>query len=94
MLRPVELRITLPMELPGGEYTTTDNVWQMLVASETGNLETTRSLVAATPRLVRCEHNDMPPLHLAIREGCVDVVRFLLAQGAYNAKYVTYPGKF
>jgi hypothetical protein len=91
MLRPVELRITLPMELPGGEYTTTENVWQMLVASKTGNLDAARHFVATTPGLVRCAHNYMPPLHLAIREGCVDVVRFLLEQGAYDANYVTYP---
>ena len=91
MLRPVELRIALPMELPDGEYTTTENVWQMLAASKTGNLGAARQLVAATARLVRCEHNYMPPLHLAVREGHVDVVRFLLEHGAYNAKYVTYP---
>jgi uncharacterized protein len=91
MLRPVELRITLPMELPEGEYTTTDNVWQMLAASKTGRLDAVRTLVAATPRLARCEHNYMPPLHLAVRESHVEVVRFLLEQGAYDANYVTYP---
>ena len=69
MLQPVELRITLPMELQGGRYATTTEVWHMLAASRSGDLERIKSLVAAAPGLVRCEHNYMPPLHLAVREG-------------------------
>jgi uncharacterized protein len=91
MLRPVELRGTLPMELPEGEYATADLVWQMLAAAKTGDLDAARTLVAATPGLARCEYNYMPPLHLAVREGQVEIIRFLLDQGAYNPKYVTYP---
>ena len=93
MLRPVEMRVTLPMELPEGEYATTDLVWQMLAAAKTGDLDAARTLIAATPGLTRCEYNYMPPLHLAVREGQVEVVRFLLEQGAYDPKYVTYPYK-
>ena len=91
MLRPVELRITLPMELRGGEYSTTDRVWQMLAASKTGDAEAVAALLAATPGLARCEYNYMPPLHLAVREGRVDVVRLLLDHGAYASEYKTYP---
>lgn len=91
MLQPVELRITLPMELQGGEYTTTTDVWHMLAATREGDLDRVESLVAATPELVRCEHNYMPPLHLAVREGHRDLVLFLLARGAFDPEHVTYP---
>lgn len=62
MLQPLELRITLPMELQGGEDTTTTDVWHMLAATHAGDLERVKSLVAATPGLVRCEHNYLAPL--------------------------------
>lgn len=91
MLQPVELRMTLPMELHGGRYATTTDVWHMLAASRAGDLERVTSLVAATPGLVRCEYNYMPPLHLAVREGHGDVVLFLLERGAFDAEHVTYP---
>jgi ankyrin repeat protein len=91
MLQPVELRIALPMELHGGKYATTTDVWHMLAASRAGDLERIKSLVAVTPGLVRCEHNYMPPLHLAVREGHRDVVLFLLERGAFDPEHVTYP---
>ena len=91
MLQPVELRITLPMELQGGEYATTTDVWHMLAATREGDLERVKSLVAATPGLVRCEHNYMPPLHLAVREGHEEMVSFLLERGAFDPAHVTYP---
>ena len=91
MLQPVELRITLPVELQGGEYATTTDVWHMLAATREGDLERVASLVAATPGLVRCEHNYMPPLHLAVREGHRDLVLFLLERGAFDPEHVTYP---
>ena len=91
MLRPVELRISLPMELRAGEYSTTDRVWHMLAASKTGDAGTAAALLAATPGLARCEYNYMPPLHLAVREGHVGVVRLLLDHGAYASDYKTYP---
>lgn len=91
MLYPIELRLTLPMELHDGVVGTTTDVWQMLTATRRGDLDFIIKLVAAMPGLVRCEYNYMPPLHLAVREGHADIVRFLLEQGAYNAKYTTYP---
>ena len=91
MLQPVELRIALPMELQGGEYATTTDVWHMLAASRAGDLERVKSLVFATPGFARDEHNYMPPLHLAVREGHRDLVLFLLERGAFDPEHVTYP---
>ena len=91
MLQPVELRIALPIELQGGEYATTTDVWHMLAATRNGDVKTVRSLAAATPGLLRCEHNYMPPLHLAVREGHRDLVLLLLERGAFDPEHVTYP---
>ena len=62
MLQPVELRITLPMELEGGEYATTTDVWHMLAATRKGDLERVKSLsplrlgsfAASTTTCLRC----------------------------------------
>ena len=65
----------------------------MLVASRTGDLDAVRTLVAATPALAACEYNYLPPLHLAVREGHLDVVRCLIEHGADSDAYRTYPYK-
>jgi ankyrin repeat protein len=79
------------MEVHGGTYATTTDVWHMLAAIRAGDLARGESLVAATPGLVRCEYNYMPPLHLAVREGHRDLVLFLLESGAFDPEHVTYP---
>jgi ankyrin repeat protein len=92
-MQPVELRSTFPMALQDGLYSTTTDVWKMLVATRAGNLAAVKAMVEQTPSLVRCEHNYMPPLQLAVREGHVEVVEYLLQCGAYDPKFVTYPYK-
>ena len=69
---------------------TDDDVWRMLCASRAGDLNEVTELVSRRPELVRCEYNYTPPLHFAVREGHVEVVRFLLELGADPA-YRTYP---
>src|SRR5262249_12514782 len=66
-----------------------DDVWSMLSASAAGDLDQVKALVALRPELVRCEYNYTPPIHFAVREGHLDVVRFLLDQGA-DLNYRTY----
>jgi ankyrin repeat protein len=63
----------------------------MLEACYRGDLSEARARVIANSDLVRCEYNYMPPLHLAVREGHLELVRYLLDQGAFDPKYVTYP---
>src|SRR5215831_189261 len=67
-----------------------DDVWGMLSASAGGDLDRVKALVSGRPELVRCEYNYTPPMHFAVREGRLDVVRFLLDQGA-DLNYRTYP---
>jgi hypothetical protein len=90
-IQPVELRAELRVRLHDGVQTTPAEVWSMLSAALDGDLERMRALVGACPSLVRCDHNYMPPLHLAVREGHLDVVGFLASHGAVNPNHVTYP---
>ena len=90
---PVEMRKTLPMELHDGVYSTTTEVWNMLAACRDGDLERVKEMVSSCAGLVRCEYNYMPPLHLAVREGHLEIVRYLLEHGAADPGYVTYPYK-
>ena len=91
MIQPVEMRATLPMQLREGVLTTTTDVWSMLTACRDGDLERVKTCLASCPALVLCDYNYMAPLHLAVREGHVDLVGYLANLGAANPKYVTYP---
>src|SRR5690349_15714381 len=92
-MQPVELRATFPMALQDGLYSTTTDVWKMLAATRAGDLAAVKALVEQTPGLVRCEHNYMPPLQLAVREGHFGIVEYLLQRGAYDPRFVSYPYK-
>src|SRR2546421_4340285 len=67
-----------------------DDVWTMLCASRAGDLNRVKALGSSRPELLRCEYNYTPPIHFAIREGHLPVVRYLLEQGA-DPTYRTYP---
>jgi ankyrin repeat protein len=67
------------------------DVWAMLTAARDGDLERIKSLVQQSPRLATCEYNYTPPIHFAVREGHLEVTRFLLDHGADPANYRTYP---
>src|SRR6185369_14036123 len=58
------------------------DVWAMLCACITGDLETIKSLVARDPNLIDCEYEYFKPLRFAVRENHRAVVDFLLEHGA------------
>ena len=93
MIQPVEMRTRFTVRLFDGSVTTTTDVWQMLEASRQGNFETVISLASECPALVRCAYNYMPPLHLAVREGHLELVRYLAELDTVNPKYGTDPYK-
>ena len=57
------------------------DVWAMLVAAMNGDLETIRALEARDPGLLRCELDYLTPLHFAVRENQLAVVKYLLGKG-------------
>src|SRR6267142_1877604 len=57
------------------------DVWAMFVAAMNGDLATIRTLEARDPGLLRCELEYFTPLHFAIRENQIEVVRYLLDRG-------------
>jgi hypothetical protein len=63
----------------------------MLIAARDGDLDKVKALLSSSPRLVRAEYNYMPPIHLAVREGHLEIVKFLAERGGVNPKYRTYP---
>jgi ankyrin repeat protein len=91
MIQPVEMRKPLPMMLHGGVRSTTNEVWEMLLASRNGNLDRVTQLVSQRPGLSTCQYNYTPPLHFAVREGHLPVVRALAEQKAFDPEYKTYP---
>ena len=63
----------------------------MLMACRDGLFDRVQALVTTWPSIVRSAYNYMPPLHLAVREGHLEIVRDLAGRGAVNPKYLTYP---
>ena len=93
MMQPVEMRKALPMTLHGGAISTTTEVWEMLNASRDGDLDRVTALISRRPELSTCQYNSTPPLHFAVREGHLPVVRALVERGALDPEYRTYPFK-
>ena len=79
------------MMLHEGAVSTTTDVWNMLNASCYGNLNRVKELTQRCPALVTCQYDYTSPLHLAVREGHLDIVRCLLEQGAFDPTYKTHP---
>lgn len=79
------------MSLAGGVVSTTTQVWNVLVASKNGDLAEVKRLVRVCPALVYAQYNYIPPIHLAAREGHLELVQYLLNHGAYDPDYQTDP---
>ena len=91
MIQPVELKLNLPMEVGNGTISTTSMVWEMLLASHSGDLERLKTLANHCPDLVYAQYNYTPPIHFAVREGHIDSVKYLLQAGAHDPDYKIYP---
>lgn len=63
----------------------------MLRASFDGNLSRVKVLLDRSPGLLTCQYDYTSPLHLAVREGHVDLVAFLVERGAFDPSYRTHP---
>ena len=90
---PIEMRAPFTMRLHDHSGIPTPEVWRMLTACRDGDLRQAAALVTAWPTIIRAAYNSTTPLHLAVREGHVEIVRYLAGLGAVNPQYVTYPYK-
>jgi ankyrin repeat protein len=61
------------------------DVWAMICAAITGDLETIKTLVAREPGLINCEIEYFTPIRFAVRENQQAVVEFLLEKGVNPA---------
>ncbi|MBI1763369.1 MAG: ankyrin repeat domain-containing protein [Acidobacteria bacterium] len=91
MIQPNELKKTRPLELHNGIVSTTTDVWNMLVASQNGDLARVKELAQHCPELLTCQYDYTSPLHLAVREGHLELVRYLIAQAGIDPNYKTHP---
>lgn len=91
MIQPHELSLDLPMAVGHGAVSTTRHVWDILFASYHGNLEKVKELAESQSELLYAQYNYTPPIHFAVREGHVELVKYLLKHGAYDPSYKTYP---
>lgn len=91
MIQPLEMKETHPIKVHDGGVSTTTEVWDMLRASFDGDLGRVTALVDRSPGLLTCQYDYTSPLHLAVREGHVDLVAFLVECGAFDPSYRTHP---
>ncbi|MBK8249953.1 MAG: ankyrin repeat domain-containing protein [Gemmatimonadetes bacterium] len=91
MRQPLELSVARPILLHDGVTSTTTDVWETLVAGHDGDLARVRRLVDHCPALATCQYDYTSPLHLAVREGHLEVVQFLVQRGGIDPAYRTHP---
>ena len=91
MIQPIEMKETRPMQLHNGVVSTTTDVWSMLTASQDSDLDTVKDLAQRYPALITCQYDYTSFLHLAVREGHLDLVRYLVQHGALDPTYKTHP---
>ena len=57
MILPNELKADLPMEIPNGALSTTRKVWDILVASNRGDVSTVKGMVEDCRELLYAQYN-------------------------------------
>jgi ankyrin repeat protein len=75
MLQPAELKSDQKLLWSQGRGT---DVWALIQACASGDLDAVRTLIARDPSLARSHYDYRKPLYFAVRENHIDVVRFLL----------------
>ena len=90
MIKPLEMSLDLPVAFTDGAATTSE-VWDTFTACIAGDLPRVQQLVSVNPLLARCKYDYTSPLHFAVRDGRVDVARYLIARGALDPNYKTHP---
>jgi ankyrin repeat protein len=80
-------RMVQPISLKSTEYQPWSrgrglDVWEMLCASITGDVELIKNLITADLNLVECEYEYFKPLRFAVRENQRAAVDYLLENGA------------
>jgi len=85
------MKKALRVELHDGAFSTTGDVWQMLQASCDGHFEQVRRLVEPCPALLTCQYDYTSPLHLAVRQGHLDLVHYFIENHALDPSYRTHP---
>jgi hypothetical protein len=85
------MKKALGVELHDGAFSTTIDVWKMLTGSYDGKLDQVIELVKGCRQLLTCQYDYTSPLHLAVREGRIEVVRYLVDEGAVDPTYKTHP---
>lgn len=79
------------MKLSNNVVSTTTEVWNILLASNRGDLETIKRMANKCHELLYAQYNYTPPIHFAVREGHLDLVKYLLDNGAHDPAYKIYP---
>lgn len=91
MIQPNELKLNLSMQVGQGRMSTTTKVWKILKASNDGDLQKVKELANECEGLIYAQYNYAPPIHFAVREGHIDLVKYLLNKGAHDPDYTFYP---
>ncbi len=83
MIVPREWHTNTPtLNYETGDTAMSNDVWQILTACHDGELDTVRELLDENPELISCEYNYTQPIHFAVREGHLELTKFLLDRGA------------